>query len=80
MRRKKEDVRIVYAAVLCIAAFLAGYMCRSWRDAAAPGAIQPSGTRCSQTYPESDLLNGGLDSRPLYIQPAETAVKTGMYL
>jgi hypothetical protein len=80
MRKKREDVRIVYAAMLCVAAFLAGYIFRSWREATAPAAGQPSGLRCGQTDSESDLLNGYLDTKPLYVLPTEPVVKTGTYM
>jgi len=81
MRKGKENLRIVHVAIAGIAAFMAGYLFRSWQEVAPePASRRPALERCGQTYLESDFLQDGLDARPVYILPASTAVKTGEYL
>ncbi len=81
MRKGKENLRPVHFALIGITAFMAGYLYRSWQEAAAtPSARQPALERCGRTYLESDLDQERLDARPLYTLPAATAGKSGEYL
>lgn len=77
---KKEDLRIVHVALVGIAAFMVGYLYRSWQETSAPLVRQPPLERCGHTNLEPDILNGQLDDRPIYILPAPPAGKTGEYL
>lgn len=80
MRKGKEDLRMVYVALVGVTAFMAGYMYRSWQTAVAPHVRQPALERCGHTHFDPDFLSGGLDARPLYVLPAIPAGKTGEYL
>lgn len=79
MRKAKEDLRYVYVAVIMIAAFMAGYVCRSWREGA-PSVGRSPIERCGQTRFEPDFLGGAVETRPFIILPVSSARKTGEYL
>lgn len=76
----KEDLRYVHVAVVIVAAFMAGYIYRSWREAAGPPVGNSPLERCGQTHFEPDFLGGGLETRPYIVLPASSAKKTGEYL
>jgi len=80
MRKGKEDLRIVYVALVGIATFMAGYLYRSSQDSPAQLGRQPAAERCGHTYFESDFASDGFDTRLLYILPAASAGKSGEYL